>query len=96
MPGGIAHNEFAAHLSHTVLQADAALVRVEGLLGAGDHLGGDVFLVHQTAAVGLVAAADLRQGADQPLQLLRPVPDGQIGQDVADIPELDLDVVLVP
>ena len=44
----------------------------------------------------MVAAADLRQGADQPLQLLRPVPDGQIGQDVADIPELDLDVVLVP
>ena len=44
----------------------------------------------------LVAALDLGQGADQPFHLLRAVADGEVGQDVADVAELDLDVVLVP
>ena len=43
----------------------------------------------------LVAALDLGQCADQALHLLRAVADGQVGQDVADIAELDLDIVLV-
>ena len=36
------------------------------------------------------------RSADQPLDLLGAVADGEVGQDVADIAELDLDVVLVP
>ena len=51
--------------------------------------------LEQAGAVGVVAALDLGQSADQPLDLLRAVADGKVGQDVADVAELDLDVVLI-
>ena len=44
----------------------------------------------------MVAALDLGQCAHQTLDLLRAVADGEVGEDVADVAELDLDVVLIP
>ena len=43
----------------------------------------------------MVAALDLGQCADQTLHLLRAVADGKVGQNVANVAELDLDVVLI-
>ena len=44
----------------------------------------------------MVAALDLGQRTHQTLDLLRAVADGEVGEDVADVAELDLDVVLIP
>ena len=44
----------------------------------------------------MVAALYLGQCAHQTLDLLRAVADGEVGEDVADVAELDLDVVLIP
>ena len=73
------------------------LFRVEGVLGGEHHLGLDVLLAHEAGGVGAAKApAHLRQGADQALHLPGPVPNGQVGQKIAQVPKLDLDVVLVP
>ena len=44
----------------------------------------------------MVAALYLGQCAHQTLDLLRAVADGEVGEDVADVAELDLDVILIP
>lgn len=92
---GIAHDELAAHHALGLPQGQALFGGVEGLLRAGGHHGVDVFLTQQTRAVGAVAALDLGQCTDQTLHLLRTVADGQVGKDVADIAELDLNIVLI-
>ena len=91
----VAHDELAADHAHGLAQGQALFGRIEGLLRAGGHHGVDVFLAEQAGAVGAVAALDLGQCADQPLHFLRAVADGEVGQDVADVAELDLDVVLI-
>ena len=52
-------------------------------------------MAQKARAVGVVAALDFSQRTDKTLDLLRAVTDGEIGKDVADIAELDLNVVLV-
>ena len=80
-----------------LLQGQAGLLGVEGVLGREHHLRVDVLLAHKPGGVlPAKAPAHLRQGADQPLDLPGPVPDGQVGQNVPQVPELDLYVVLVP
>ncbi len=44
----------------------------------------------------MVATFDFGQGTDKTFHLLRAVADRNIGEDIADIAELDLNVVLVP
>ena len=52
--------------------------------------------LQHAGAVPLVQAADVAEGADQPLDVLVCVAHGDIRQDVADIAEFHLDVVFVP
>ena len=93
----VAHDKLAAHVAGGLRKRQAVLFRVEGVLGGEHHLGLDVLLAHEAGGVGAAKApAHLRQGADQALHLPGPVPDGQVGQKIAQVPKLDLDVVLVP
>ena len=94
--GGIAHDELAAHMALALPQRQAHLFGVEGLLGGSHHDGVDVLLFEKVRTVPVVSALDFCQSADQPLQLLRAVTDGQVGQNVADVAELNLNVVFIP
>ena len=94
--GGIAHNKLAAYPPPSFLQGEAVLLCVERLLGAGYHFRFHIFLIQKACWIPLVAPPDLRQSADQSLYLLGAVPHGEVSQDIADVAELNLNVIFIP
>ena len=79
----------------TLIQRQGLLVRIECLLRGGDHLRRDVFLPHEGGLVALVAAADVRQRRNQPLDVALAVAHRDISEQVAQVAEFGLDVVKV-
>ena len=60
-------------------------------------LGGEYIpLIKRPVLSFFIQTFNIRQSAHQTFNILDPVTDGDIGQNIADISEFDLDIVLVP
>ena len=92
----VTHDELTADLAYGFTQRQALLRCVERLLRTRSHLRVDVLLAEQALAVRMVASLDFGQRAHETLDLLDAIADGEVGEDVADVAELDLNIVFIP
>ena len=91
----IAHDKLCADASDRLLERHGLLVRVERLLRAGNHLRRDVLLPHERRLVALVAAANVRESGYQTFEVAFTVAHRNIGEQIAEIAELGLNIVKV-
>ncbi len=91
--GRIAHDELRADAADRAVKRDRLLVRVERLLRARNHLRRDVFLPHERRLVALVAAANVRESGYQTFEVALTVAHRNIGEQIAEVAELGLNIV---
>ena len=94
-PRRIAHDEFRADVPLRFAQRQRFFIRIKRGFGRKHDLRRDVFVGEHPRLVLAVQPLDVGKRADEPLDILDAVADGDVRQNVADIAEFDLNIVLV-